>query len=132
MDVTLFDTVSGKPVMHLDTLKVSSIENGAEQVSATGGKGNSKLISWDFGRTATLSITDALLTTKSFQLLSGNATVEGSATVHMRQDTVWDTSGATPVDKGDLFPLIASGAGAQTTQKNSAARRGNLCRHPGL
>lgn len=112
LDVTLYDTTTNKPVMNLDTLKVSTIENGAEETSATGGRGNAKLISWDFGRTATLNITDALLTTKSFELLSGNSATTGSATIYMRQDTVWDTSGATPVDKGDLFPLTASGAGA--------------------
>jgi hypothetical protein len=114
LDVTLYDTVTKKPVMNLDTLKVSSIENGSEEVSANGGRGNAKLISWDFGRTATLQMTDALLTTKSFELLTGNAATTGNATVYMRQDTVWDTSGATPVDKGDLFPLTASGAGAIT------------------
>lgn len=112
MDITLYDTVTNKPMIHLDTLKVSSIENGSEEVSAVGGRGNAKLISWSFGRTATLQITDALLSTKSFELLTGNAATTGSATVYMRQDTVWDTSGATPVDKGDLYPLIASGAGA--------------------
>jgi hypothetical protein len=112
LDVTLYDTVSKKPIMHLDTLKISTIENGSEETSATGGRGNAKLISWDFGRTATLRMTDALLTTKSFELLTGNKVTTGNVTVHMRQDTVWDTSGDTPVDKGDLFPLTASGAGA--------------------
>ena len=111
LDVVLYDTVTNKPVISMDTLKVSTIENGAEETSATGGRGNSKLISWDFGRTATLNMTDALLSTKSFELLSGNAAVEGSATIYMRQDTVWDT-GTPPIDKGDLFPLIASGAGS--------------------
>ena len=111
LDVVLYDTVTNKPVISMDTLKVSTIENGAEETSATGGRGNSKLISWDFGRTATLNMTDALLSTKSFELLSGNAAVEGSATIYMRQDTVWDT-GTPPVDKGDLFPLTASGAGS--------------------
>lgn len=112
LDVVLYDTVTKKPVMVLDSLKVSSIENGSEEVSATGGRGNAKLISWDFGRTATLQMTDALLSTKSFELLTGNKATTGNATVYMRQDTVWDTSGATPVDKGDLFPLTASGSGA--------------------
>lgn len=111
MDVVLYDTVTNKPVMALDTLKVSTIENGAEETSATGGRGNAKLISWDFGRTATLNMTDALLTTKSFELLFGNQATVGNATVYMRQDTVWDTT-STPFDKGDLFPLTASGAGA--------------------
>jgi hypothetical protein len=112
LDVTLYDTVTGKPVMNLDTLKMSSIENASEQVSITGGRGNAKILTWDFGRTATLKMQDALLTTKSFELLSGNAATVGNATIYMRQDTEWDTSGATPVDKGDLFPLKASGAGS--------------------
>ena len=112
MDVTLYDTVTTKPVMNLDTLKLSSIENASEQVSITGGKGNAKILTWDFGRTATLKMQDALLTTKSFELLSGNASTTGNATIYMRQDTEWDTSGATPVDKGDLYPLTATGAGA--------------------
>jgi hypothetical protein len=112
MDVTLYDTVTGKPVMNFDTLKVSTIENGAEQVSAQGGKGNAKLITWDFNRTAQLKMQDALLTTKSFEILSGNAVTTGNATIFMRQNTVWDTSGASPIDKGALFPLTASGAGA--------------------
>lgn len=35
------------PVLYLDTLKVSTIEQTASTADATGGKGNVKLISWD-------------------------------------------------------------------------------------
>lgn len=41
------DGTPGKPVLFLDTLKVSTIEQTAEQVDARGGKGNPKLITWD-------------------------------------------------------------------------------------
>lgn len=34
----------GRPVLYLDTLKVSTIEQTAEQADARGGKGNPKLI----------------------------------------------------------------------------------------
>ena len=37
----------GKPVLYLDTLKVSTIEQTAESVDARGGKGNPKLVTWD-------------------------------------------------------------------------------------
>lgn len=37
----------GKPVLYLDTLKVSTIEQTAEQAEARGGKGNPPLIIWD-------------------------------------------------------------------------------------
>lgn len=35
------------PVLYLDTLKVSTIEETASSSDATGGKGNAKLITWD-------------------------------------------------------------------------------------
>ena len=50
-DVTFYeinaDGTQGKPVLFLDTLKVSTIEQTAETVDARGGKGNPKLITWD-------------------------------------------------------------------------------------
>lgn len=36
-----------EPVLFLDTLKVSTIEQTAETADARGGKGNPKLITWD-------------------------------------------------------------------------------------
>ena len=41
------DGTIGIPVLYLDTLKVSTIEQTAETVDARGGKGNPKLITWD-------------------------------------------------------------------------------------
>ena len=37
----------GAPVLYLDTLKVSTIEQTAEEAEARGGKGNPSLIVWD-------------------------------------------------------------------------------------
>lgn len=53
------------PVLYLDTLKVSTIEQATETTSATGGHGNSKLMTWDYGKEITLSIEDALYTPAS-------------------------------------------------------------------
>ena len=36
-----------EPVLYLDTLKVSTLEQTAESVYAQGGKGNPRLIGWD-------------------------------------------------------------------------------------
>lgn len=41
------DIQVGDPVLFFDTLKVSTIETTAESVSAQGGWGNPKLITWD-------------------------------------------------------------------------------------
>lgn len=61
------------PVLFLDTLKVSTIEQAAEKVDATGGHGNSKLITWDYGKEITLSIEDALYTPASMATIWGGA-----------------------------------------------------------
>lgn len=53
------------PVLFLDTLKVSTLEQATETTDARGGRGNSKLITWDYGKEITLSIEDALFTPAS-------------------------------------------------------------------
>lgn len=72
-DVTLYDLSSGLPVLYLDTLKVSTIEQTAEQAEARGGKGNSPLIIWDYGKEITVNLEDALFTPKSMQVMFGSS-----------------------------------------------------------
>lgn len=111
MDVILYDMSTNKPVIFFDTLKTSSIEVTTEKVYARGGRGNAKLITWELNKEAKLNIEDALLSPKSLELISGVATTTGKQTVYMRQATEYDATGATPVDKGELFPLSASSSG---------------------
>lgn len=78
------DGSPGAPVLILDTLKVSTIEVTAENVSARGGKGNPALVSWDFGKDITVAIEDALFSAKSWAIMFGNGSVKdvtGSAVV---------------------------------------------------
>lgn len=70
-NVIFFDIATKKPAIFFDTLKVSTIENESESAEARGGQGNGKLLSWDFGRTATLNIQDALLSDVSLAMLAG-------------------------------------------------------------
>lgn len=70
-NVVFFEVGTLKPVLFFDTLKVSTIENESESAEARGGQGNSKLLSWDFGRTATLTMQDALLSDASLAMLAG-------------------------------------------------------------
>jgi len=74
-DVTFYDTETNKPVLFLDTLKVSTIEQTAEQTSARGGKGNPELIVWDYGKEITLNLEDALFSPQSMNLMLGG--IEG-------------------------------------------------------
>lgn len=59
------------PALYLDTLKVSTVEQSAEQTSAQGGLGNSKLITWDYGKEITVNLEDALFTPSSQAMMWG-------------------------------------------------------------
>lgn len=59
------------PVLYLDTLKVSTTEQAANAVDATGGKGNAVLITWDTSRDITVNIEDALFSVKSLAMTYG-------------------------------------------------------------
>ena len=59
------------PVLFLDTLKISTLEKKAEKVEAFGGKGNEKLISWNFGKNITLKLEDALFSPASMSMIWG-------------------------------------------------------------
>lgn len=112
MDVVLLDLASGKPVIYFDTLKTSDIAVTSEKVYARGGKGNPKLITWEINKDATLNITDALISPKSMELISGLKSKIGVQTLYMRQSTEWDlTDPSNPYDKGALFPLKANATG---------------------
>lgn len=100
-DVTFYeinsDGTPGKPVLFLDTLKVSTIEQTAEQVDARGGKGNPKLITWDYGKEISVSIEDALFSPKSMSIMLGDGTVTKAATDYITKNTmVRATSSALP------------------------------------
>lgn len=111
MDVVLYDMQTNKPVIAFDTLKTSTIEVTSEKVYARGGKGNPKLITWEINKEGKLTIEDALLSPKSMELVSGLKSTTGKRAIQMRQKTQWDTTGETPVDKGDIFPLTANASG---------------------
>lgn len=59
------------PVLYLDTLKVSTIEQSSETVDATGGKSNVKLLTWDTNKELTLTLEDALFSPKSLAIMFG-------------------------------------------------------------
>ena len=59
------------PVLYLDTLKVSTVEETAEQTSARGGLGNSELIIWDYGKEITVTLEDALYSPASMGMTWG-------------------------------------------------------------
>lgn len=82
-DVTFYkiesDGSRGAPVLYLDTLKVSTVEQTASSSDARGGKGNPKLVSWDFGKEINVNLTDALFSPASMAIMFGGKDGVGTA-----------------------------------------------------
>ena len=93
----------GQPVFYLDTAKTSSLEGAATSVYAQGGRGNTRLISWEGEKTLTFTVEDALLSPISFSMLSGagvvKSTAESGEQVHFHQTT------ATTADNDGIIDL---------------------------
>lgn len=73
-DVTFYENLDGtpgKPVLYLDTLKISTSEQTAEAAEARGGKGNTALLAWDYGKEVTLNLEDALFSRRSLETIFG-------------------------------------------------------------
>lgn len=103
----------GAPVLFLPTLKVSTIEQTADQAKATGGVGNTPLIIWDYGKSIKLTITDALFSAKSMAIMFGNGkvTTESSASLVRTSDIIATTTVApsvTYVDTDGSFKTATS------------------------
>jgi len=62
------------PVLYLDTLKVSTIEQTADEATANGGKGNPPLVIWDYNKDITVTLEDALFSAKSLAIMFGDGT----------------------------------------------------------
>ena len=104
-DVTFYEITNegkqGAPVLYLDTLKVSTIEQTAETSDARGGKGNPKLITWDYGKDITVTLEDALFSAKSLSIMFGNGTVTAA------KGNVQKTAMARVVAEGEIEYFMA-------------------------
>lgn len=107
MDCTLYDMETKRPIIFFDTLKTSEIEVTSDKVYAQGGKGNSKLVTWEINKEAKLTIEDALISPKSIELVTGMATKVGAKAIAMRQANTYKNG----VDQGSTYPLTASATG---------------------
>ena len=68
------------PVLYLDTLKTSTLNQSSETVDARGGKGNVKILSWDTNKELTLEMEDAVFSAKSLGIMFGGTMKDNSAT----------------------------------------------------
>lgn len=116
-DVTFYtinaDGTRGAPALYLDTLKVSTIEQTAETADARGGKGNPKLITWDYGKEISVSIEDALFSSKSMSIMFGNGTVpfNSNDTITRTVTVRLDSAGKLPgFFTADVYDAATKGA----------------------
>lgn len=72
---------AGAPVLFLDSLKVSTVEQTADNVSARGGHGNPEIINWDYNREITVTLEDAVYSAKSMALMFGAVDKDGLPSV---------------------------------------------------
>ena len=108
-DVTFYELSNAglptHPVLYLDTLKVSTIEQTAEEAEARGGKGNAALIAWDYGKEISVTLEDALFSAKSMAIMFGNGTVknfdsQGKTDADTTADFIMKTIQITVVENG--------------------------------
>ena len=92
------------PFLFLDTLKVSTLEQTAEQSDARGGKGNPKLITWDYGKEINVTLEDALYSPASMALMWGGAEGKWDTTETVITKSIGfvaeDTAGKTTITDG--------------------------------
>ena len=78
------DIKAGDIVLYLDTLKVSTVETTAENVSAQGGWGNPKLITWDYGKDINVTLEDAVISWEEMRILMGAKFKEASSSAPLK------------------------------------------------
>ena len=90
-DATFYDN-NNKPLITFDTLTVSNIAVEAEQKEIRGGQGANLLVSYDYGKNATVEITDALASMFSLQYIMGSKLKENFKVLVRRE---FDLDGTT-------------------------------------
>lgn len=98
----------GAPVLYLDTLKVSTTEQTAENTSARGGKGNPELITWDYGKEINVTLEDALFSAKSMAIMFGSVDKNGDPVIDTTNTAIIKT-----VPKSMVSEAIAGDAQGQ-------------------
>ena len=100
----------GDIVLYLDTLKVSTVETTAENVSAQGGWGNPKLVTWDYGKDINVTLEDAVISWEEMRILMGakmftEADKEHEVVIRKNAEKTFKTNDeiAFPVGKGDTI-----------------------------
>lgn len=102
----------GQPVLYIDTAKTATMEGAATSVYATGGRGNTRLITWEGEKTLTFTVEDAVLSPIGFSILSGAGLFKGNdkvTQVHVHTTTKTTISQVDDSVFIDLTDALAEG-----------------------
>lgn len=80
LDVLLRDVTSKEPILFLDTLKITTLNQEGSVKTIQGGIGNVDLIEYDYGRQVTMEIQDALASMSSLAVMWGGDLLTGDET----------------------------------------------------
>lgn len=76
-DVTFYDLGTNLPSLYLDTLKISDVDNKVSTSFAQGGRGNPRVLAWNFDRQVQFKVQDALVSMQSLAILAGSSLSTG-------------------------------------------------------
>jgi hypothetical protein len=80
VNATFYAVDDAEPLISFDTLKMSNITSEGQQKEIRGGQGAELLLQYDFGRTANVEITDALVSMGSLEYLFGGTNTANGIT----------------------------------------------------
>jgi hypothetical protein len=114
IDAVLFDRATGEAILELDTLKMANITAEAEEKEIRGGQAATQLIIYNYAKTATMEMQDALASISSLEYLFGADLKAGSDVVkHVKESKAVATNamilGSEPID-GTKVTVYGPGA----------------------
>jgi hypothetical protein len=102
VNATFYAVDGTKPLISFDTLKMSNITSEGQQKEIRGGQGAELLLQYDFGRTANIEITDALVSMGSLEYLFGGNMTAGTFKALRRIEGVVATLDTIPAPTGTI------------------------------
>ena len=105
IDAILFDRASGEAILELDTLKMANITAEAEEKEIRGGQAATQLIIYNYAKTATMEMQDALASISSLEYLFGADKLEGANVIKHVKETITVAANETELDAP---PIIGS------------------------
>lgn len=121
-DLIFIDLETNKPVLFMDTAKMSNLELTGETVYARGGRGNGRLLGWDYNREGQLQVEDALLSDKSLSMLAGSEVETGAKTVLLTKKTRLKADGIIAIADADTVldvHMLEDGASGEAVAESA-------------